>query len=78
MINSSNAKINLNLFTYSVSTAHYALHLGCKILYSEIIVNSEIRTKHINTFRGQDVDYFSVNLRGTDQPHGLVVRISDF
>jgi len=41
------------------------------MMYREIIaINSEIRTKHINILRAQDVAYFSVKPRGTkrDQP----------
>jgi hypothetical protein len=65
MINSSSAKINVNLLTYSASSAHYALRLGCKTLYRGIIaINSEILTKHVNTLRGQAVEYFSVKRRG--------------
>jgi hypothetical protein len=40
------------------------------MLYSEIIaVCSEIHTKHINTLRGQNVDFVNVKLGGTYSKH---------
>jgi hypothetical protein len=43
------------------------------MLYREIIaVYSEIRTKHINTLSGQDVEFFNVVPGGTYSNHWLV------